>query len=178
MTGTPNEWFYTVSTATTTYSLPFCTLLPNSSLSPKLRLSIDLSPGFSGELSSFNLRVTNKLIDTSPSPLCSSPSVEKIKKGLKEETATTTILLLPETSDVIPVSLKTRPPPGMIPLKRNKDVASEISFDTKGKAGKEGEEKAGGQSILGKYWWVILPLAVMTLTAPASEEGGAQAKAK
>ncbi|GMH66858.1 hypothetical protein TrST_g7502 [Triparma strigata] len=174
VSGTPDTWFYAVSTDTSSYSFPFCPLLANT-LSPKLRLSLTLSPGFTGDLSSFNLRVTNKLIDATPSPLCSSTSVEAIKGGLKPETATNAILLLPETSDVIDKSVRTRAPPGMIPLKRNKDEASDITFE---KAKGEGSEKAaGGQSILGKYWWIILPLAVMTLTAPA-EEAPQAAKAK
>lgn len=172
-----STWYYTVkistdspSSSSTTTSIPFCNiLLPGSSVFSKvIKESIVITPNLVGGPLSATLRITNKKTMNKASSLCGVVESSKLKEKFVSNLQTTLEIDLGDKADSIPLKVHNNAPPGLQVLPRPK---GDTTFKSMGTDPTKDKEPQQSQSFLGKYWWIILPLAVMTLTAPAEEPG-------
>ena len=113
------------------------------------------------------LLIRMKLPTASRSSLCGEVDSEKLKERFVSAVQTSFDIDLGDKADSIPLKVQNGPPPGLQLMPRPK---GDTTFKSMGAdPTKENKAKQQSQSFLGKYWWIILPVAVMTLTAPAEE---------
>ncbi|GMH52410.1 hypothetical protein TrRE_jg12367 [Triparma retinervis] len=170
-----STWYYTIKISTdapdsafTITSIPFCNLLlPGSSVSRMVKESIVVTPNLIGEPLSATYRITNKKTSSKTSSLCGEVDSEKLKERFVSSVQTSFDIDLGDKADSIPLKVQNGPPPGLQLMPRPKGDTTFKSMGTDPTKDKKAQQQS--QSFLGKYWWIILPIAVMTLTAPAEE---------
>ena len=142
-------------------TLPFCSLLlPPTALTKTILLTLSTSHSLTGSASSHSLRVSNKSTRGGTSDLC----VDRVSAGLFSEQWEGAVKLshfnvTHESGDVVPLSVRSSPPPGLKRLDNGGNNSGGLDAE-------EGRKK----SFLGRYWWVILPLVLVSLTG--GDEGG------